>query len=284
MNKKKIITKISEGLGNQLFMYAHAYALSKNNDLELFVDPYSGYFRDKNAYSYYLDRFELSSKIANSNYIFDNQIKNLYKKVLIFFENFKTEKSFIFEKKGTNKSTYYSPINLNLTSNTFFLDGNFESEKYFLDFRDDLLNEFKIKDENSYKHNKYLDFIKKENVISICVRQNKFSERIRNKYDKKSILKSINFVEETIKYIYNAVAFFEKKITNPKFLVWSNDFSGLERYFNKDKFIFVKNEDDKILSDFYLLTQCKFFIVAPTSFHWWGAWLSNHKKKNLFTT
>ena len=27
--KKKIITKISEGLGNQLFMYACAFALSK---------------------------------------------------------------------------------------------------------------------------------------------------------------------------------------------------------------------------------------------------------------
>jgi len=28
--KKKIVAKISEGLGNQFFMYANAYSLSKN--------------------------------------------------------------------------------------------------------------------------------------------------------------------------------------------------------------------------------------------------------------
>ena len=37
--KKTIIAKISEGLGNQLFMYSHAYALSKKFDLEFFIDP-----------------------------------------------------------------------------------------------------------------------------------------------------------------------------------------------------------------------------------------------------
>ena len=30
--RKKIIVEISEGLGNQMFMYAHAYSLSKNLD------------------------------------------------------------------------------------------------------------------------------------------------------------------------------------------------------------------------------------------------------------
>jgi hypothetical protein len=32
--KKKIIVKISEGLGNQLFMYANAYAISKKFNLQ----------------------------------------------------------------------------------------------------------------------------------------------------------------------------------------------------------------------------------------------------------
>ena len=33
------------------------------------------------------------------------------------------------------------------------------------------------------------------------------------------------------------------------------------------------------MQDFFLMTQCKNFIVGPTSFHWWGAWLSNNDNK-----
>ena len=37
-----IIAKISEGLGNQMFMYANEYAISKKFNLDLCFDPYSG--------------------------------------------------------------------------------------------------------------------------------------------------------------------------------------------------------------------------------------------------
>ena len=40
---KKIIVEIAEGLGNQLFMYAHAYSMAKKLNYELFIDNKSGY-------------------------------------------------------------------------------------------------------------------------------------------------------------------------------------------------------------------------------------------------
>ena len=46
--KNNIIVQISEGLGNQLFMYAHAYALSQKLGKELLIDNTSGYYKDKN--------------------------------------------------------------------------------------------------------------------------------------------------------------------------------------------------------------------------------------------
>ncbi len=45
---KKIIVRIAEGIGNQLFMYGHAYALSKKINYELYIDSTSGYFQKKN--------------------------------------------------------------------------------------------------------------------------------------------------------------------------------------------------------------------------------------------
>ena len=39
------------------------------------------------------------------------------------------------------------------------------------------------------------------------------------------------------------------------------------------------HKENKTLNDFYLLTQCKYFIVGPSTFSWWGAWLSNNENK-----
>ena len=277
--KKKIITKISEGLGNQLFMYANAYALSKKNDFEFYVDPYSGYFKKKHAYKYFLNRFNTTSKIASPKYVFANHFKHIIKKILVFFDIFRKYKKFIFEKKDQNKQSKYYPIDLSLTNNIFFLDGNFETEKYFIDFRNDLLAEFKIKDIHAFSKNKYLSLIENNNVVSICVRQNRFSERINNKYSSTNLNKSFSFVKETIDYINKAIEYFNKRIDNPKYLIWSNDFDNLDKYFDTNKFIFVINNKDKILTDFFLLTQCRYFIVGPSTFHWWGAWLSNFDDK-----
>ena len=46
---KRIIVEIAEGLGNQLFMYAHAYSMAKKLNYELFIDNQSGYSFKKNT-------------------------------------------------------------------------------------------------------------------------------------------------------------------------------------------------------------------------------------------
>ena len=78
-----------------------------------------------------------------------------------------------------------------------------------------------------------MKLIKNENVVSICVRQNRFSERINNKKSKIAIEKSNFFLKETINYINNAIKFFKDKIKNPIFLIWSNDFTDLKIIFHQ---------------------------------------------------
>jgi len=277
--KKKIITKISEGLGNQLFMYANSYSLCKKNNFDHYIDTLSGYYQKKHIYDFVLDRFSISALKASKEFSFENPYKNLLKRILIFIDKFSKNKKFYFEKKDSNKVSEYSPLNFDKAYNHFFIDGNFESEKYFIDYRNDLLNEFDIKNKDQFSDNKYLDIIKKHNVVSICVRQNRFSERVNNKFSSENLNKSLLFVKETINYINKAIEYFNKRIDNPKYLIWSNDFDNLDKYFDTKKFIFVMNSEDKVLTDFFLLTQCRYFIVGPSTFHWWGAWLSNFDDK-----
>ncbi len=273
---KTIIAKISEGLGNQLFMYSNAFALSKKFNLRLCLDPYSGYYKN-NVWSFMLDNFNISSDIAPPNWIFSNNYRNILKKIMIQSDVLKKKKSFLFETKDKNKFTKYNPINLENINDNFYIDGNFESEKYFLEYRSELLNELSIK--NNFLNNKYLNIINNHNVVSISIRQYRFSERKKNKFDESSIKKSKKFFSETVDYVYKSIDFIKTKVPNPKFLLWSNDFTNLEKYFPIDEFIHVINLDNKILNDFFLLTKCKYFIVGPSTFSWWGAWLSERDNK-----
>ena len=87
--KKKIITKISEGLGNQLFMYANSFSLSEKNNFDHYIDTVSGYYQRKHIYEFVLNEFNISAKKATGQFTFNNFYKNLFKKFLIFYDKFK---------------------------------------------------------------------------------------------------------------------------------------------------------------------------------------------------
>ena len=65
---KKAILKISEGLGNQLFMYANAYAFSKKLNYKLFIDNISAYQKLK-IRSFLLNHFNININYADNNEI-----------------------------------------------------------------------------------------------------------------------------------------------------------------------------------------------------------------------
>lgn len=273
--KKTLTVRLAQGIGNQLFMYANAYSLSKSYNYQLFIDNTSGYFKKKDQLrTYELNNFLLEENLATSDLKFDTHIKNLKRKILIKLDKFRNYRSFILEKNDANKKTFFTKINLDNCSNKLFLEGHFESEKYFYEYKDDLKKIFKVKNNLLENNNLYMDDIKNNNSVSICIRQNRYSEgRLKNND------KSLKFTKDTIDYIHRAITYIKKKIDNPKFFVWSNDFKNLREHFNEKEYVFVENSINKSLNDFHLFNFSKHFIVGPTSFHWWGAWLNNNPNK-----
>jgi hypothetical protein len=276
-----IVTRISNGLGNQLFQYAAAYALAKKLKRKLLIDDESAYFKKKDSLrKYELHNFNLSSQIVDKKYKFNNYLLDAKRKFLKKIDFFNNKKKFIIESKDLNKKTSFYNIKVSDPNDILFIEGHFESSRYFEETKQDLQNEFLFKSEEMYSSNKYLKIINNNNVVAITIRQHRYSELKKKPNDiLQGKIKSDNFVQNTINYINRAVNFFDKKINNPKYLIWSNDFCNLRQYFSENKFYFVLNEKNKILNDFYLLTKCKYFIVGPTSFGWWGAWLSKYNDK-----
>jgi len=273
--KKTLTVRLAQGIGNQLFMYANAYSLSKSYNYQLFIDNTSGYFKKKDQLrTYELNNFLLEENLATSDLKFDTHSKNLKRKILIKLDKFRNYRSFILEKKDANKKTFFSKINLDNYSNKLFLEGHFESEKYFYEYKDDLKRIFKVKNNLLENNNLYMNDIKNNNSVSICIRQNRYSEGKLKNNDK-----SLKFTKDTIDYIHRAITYIKKKIDNPMFFVWSNDFKNLREHFNEREYVFVENSINKSLNDFHLFNFSKHFIVGPTSFHWWGAWLNNNPNK-----
>ena len=147
MTTKKITVKIAAGMGNQMFMYANAYTLSKKYSLNLTVDNTSGFFQKKNrtlSREYGLDIFNLSSKKSSNEDKFDTYLKHFLKKILVFLDIFCSKKTFFKEKVNNKKMSSFMPIDLSNSAKKIYIEGYYQSEKYFSEFKKNIRSEFSI--------------------------------------------------------------------------------------------------------------------------------------------
>ena len=285
MNKRNLITRISNELGNQMFMYASTLGISMKIKKTLLLDNESAYLSHKNISKYGLNNFKITSKIAPDNLKFLGTSGYFKRKFFKKIDALSFNKNFYIEKKNKDKLTEYNNdfINKNFANNVFF-EGYFETQNYFTEIKNIILNEFNFIDNNKYIESPFFNELNKCNSISICLRQNRFSEG-KGKIDNINNLKnSDTFTKEQIIYINKSINFFKSKIDNPIFYLWSNNstidlslFNEKVKVINHNK-IFYSDIDKRCL-DLFLISICKHHIVIPSSFNWWGAWLSQNTNK-----
>ena len=277
--KNKIIVRISEGLGNQMFMYANAYSLAVKKKCTLLIDDESGFYKRKNrnrGRKYNLDFFLIKTDIASNKFKFNNVAKDILRKLLKLINFFLKKKIFIIEKCFKYKKTKFISLFNTPLNDICYVEGHYESEKYFLNYSSKIREQFTVKNNLVNKDNFYISKLKSVNSVSIHFRRDRFTEEVNEKKNKYKTYKTIEFENLTLNYINDGIRYFKNNVANPVFFLWSNNFSGLENHFSKD-IVFIKNQN--LIEDFYLFSFCKHFIVGPSTFHWWGAWLNGNIKK-----
>ena len=276
---EKLVIRISNNIGNQLFMYASAYAFSKKLNRDLYIDKTSSYSSRKNIYIYALDGLNLSAKESLKEDTFKGITGYFKRKILKNIDPFINKKRFLLEVYKNNKKTFFNnSLILQKFMNSIYMEGYFESEKYFKDYKSDILNEFSHKKKNDFIKNPFYESINNSESVSLCLRQHRHSEKHRNLIDSDKN-KSNYFLKEQIKFIQNSIIYFKSKLKNPKFFLWSNNFNNLSNYIDEKNLVFVDNTSvnsnlEKIHLDMFLMTNCKHFVVIPSAFNWWGCWLS----------
>ena len=150
------------------------------------------------------------------------------------------------------------------------LHGYFQSEKYFIDYRDLILSQFDFK--QSYKESaiKYIDNIRESNegydITSVHVRRGDY------------LTSSEHHPPCSMEY-YNTSTADILKYNKNKFIVFSDDPDWCRSTFTGNDYIISDLNNSYI--ELCAMSLCDNNIIANSSFSWWGAWLNNNINKRV---
>ena len=255
-----IIARIKGGLGNQLFCYAAAKALSLRTGLELVLDYETGFKRDFTyKRNYELKYFHLPCRLASQSEMlnpFERYRRAFYK----FISRFQKMHKKIYIEEGYKN---FNLINY-FPNKTVILDGLWQNQKYFYNISSVLKNDliFDLNIPNQIKE--LIDKIKNSNSVAIHVRWFDTNESFENN--------NLN-----IMYYNSAIKNIKSTIINPHFFIFSDNINATKTFlqFNESIVTYASCDTNNLHSiyDMYLMSLCKNFIVSNSTFSWWSAWL-----------
>ena len=266
---KTVIAVLTGGIGNQLFIYAAARYISIINNAELLLDDFTGFKNDLTYFrNFQLNHFNIKCRIASKNECF-YPFRNIRKISLLFLNKIGIQNKIIFYDE---KDISFNPefINKKFKKN-YFIEGYFQSEKYFLNIEDIIRSDLefiKPTDKVNLEWEKVI--LNKVNSVAVHIR---FFESVENK-DNSNL--QLDYYDRAFEYINNV-------ILNPHFFIFSDNHIHAKKIVQlwKCDYTLVTTNNNQINSyaDLWLLSLCDNFIIANSTFSWWGAWLSNNSNK-----
>jgi hypothetical protein len=230
-------------LGNQMFQFATLYAFAKQNNLKYILPKITNQ-----------DIYQTTKEF--DSFILNDEIKDSFVSIERYQDWYLNSKVFRYDESSFS----YKKISINTANNIDFC-GYFQSEKYFKDFKKDLIDLYKPLIKSPKCLSLEVD-IKNKETISLHVR--------RGDYLTKS---NFHTNLSNTEYYQKALEHFKGE----KYLIFSDDLDFCKTYFRD-----LKNaefvEGLSTTEELYLQTKCHKSIVANSSFSWWGAWLKEESK------
>lgn len=258
-----IISKVSGGLGNQMFQYAIAksVAIKYKKSFKLDLSDIS----PNSPFKYRLNMFNIKGVSACQHDI--NKMKGKNNFVGKILRKFLGNVLYPFYHKEAERTIFDPSV---FSNSDVYLDGYWQNEAYFLDIRASLLDDFSLKSDVSNNAKKYLEPITINNSVSLHVRRGDYSKH-----------PEIGIMD--IEYYKKAVEYICKKIDKPVFYIFSNDINWCESNFTFiENKVFINDTENEI-DDMFLMKNCSHNIVANSSFSWWAAWLNTNKQKTIIS-
>jgi hypothetical protein len=247
-----IVIKLIGGLGNQMFQYAMAKSLAIEKKQNFLIDISA--FDNYKLHHYALNNFNIETKI----YKRPNQYK---KKIINFFSKIN-----YYQENGYN---YHDDV-FNISEDHIYLQGYFQSEKYFIKNEKEIRRCFQVISSLKIITKQTIEYIEKVNSVSIHIRRGDYLKNPIHNTNKEA-------------YYLKAMSIIEKSVDNPVYFIFSDDIIWAKQNFKTNfEAIFIDFNDALTnFEDIKLMAACKHNIIANSSFSWWGAWLNDNPKKKV---
>jgi hypothetical protein len=266
-----IIVKLMGGLGNQMFQYAAGRCLSHLHKTELKLDLAFLNADSQNKYTqrnYGLNVFNIDAGLANELDLKPflplekgKITRTLQRKLpILYFKVVANESGHSFHKE------FYSyPKHV-------YLNGFWQSEKYFEPVKDFILKEFTLKEKLSPENEELAGKIRNSNSVSLHIRRGDYVDNKEARDFHGSC--SLEYYKEALNYLKN-------KSTGTSLFVFSDDVAWAKDNLKVDVPVHFVDMNNPGYIDMHLMSICKHNIIANSSFSWWAAWLNQNPDKTV---
>ncbi len=153
-----------------------------------------------------------------------------------------------------------------------YLDGYWQSEQYFHDIAEIIRTEFEMRSVPNEDNQRLLHIILDTNSVCIHMRRTDYVTNTASNLFHGSL---------PLKYYLHCVRIIQEHVQQPHFFLFSDDppWTGRTIRINAPTTYVSHNPPETAYEDLRLMSRCKHFIIANSSFSWWGAWLSRNPGK-----
>jgi hypothetical protein len=271
--KGRIIARVLGGLGNQLFIYAAARRMALVNDAELIMDDVSGFAHDREYQRHFqLDHFNICCQRASATDRLEpfGRLRRYVKRRWNMRQPFERRSYIRQERSGfDSRLLYFQP------RGTVYLEGYWQSEGYFKDVEEQIRRDLRIQPPADTQNQAIANQIGRSTAVAVHVR---FFDgpQVSNADGPPS-----NNADRD--YYHRAFAEIEQRVPSAHYFVFSDRPEPARTMMplpEKRVTIVDHNQGDNMAyADLWLMTQCQHFVIANSTFSWWGAWLANNPEK-----
>ncbi|KLU01744.1 Alpha-1,2-fucosyltransferase [Rhodopirellula islandica] len=271
-----IVTRLIGGLGNQLFQYAFGHSLARRTYQTLLIDDSA--FEEYRLHPLAINHFSISASRLSD--VDRSRVPGKFRRTPVgrAWDQFgrRMVPGYVGALPVRREKPFGFRESLITPERDLYLDGYWQSEKFFPGLRESLREELRLRETPSETTQRLSEQMNTENSVAIHVRRGDYVTSTKAK----QIYRTLD-----ADYYRSCLLDLAARETDLKLYLFSNDVPWCESNLDVGiPFTPVQHTDGQTAhEDLHLIAQCRHVVIANSTFSWWGAYLGqSHASRRVY--